>query len=162
MFEKFGEFDSVEEINRVAAARLAQGNVEEVLMIAEENGIDKEDAQDFIDGVVPELATLLMAAQGKLELEVKYLKAEGILEGWSGSVIQCCLEDETLCRAVRKKGKSLKGCLGQILKHAFRIKKKVHDDIVKAAGLTPPVYLGIPGRAELEKLIKEYYMGPEK
>ena len=34
MFEKFGEFDSVEEINRAAAAQKAEGDEEAVVAIA--------------------------------------------------------------------------------------------------------------------------------
>ena len=82
MFEKFGEFDSAAELNRAAAAQLAEGDEEAILMLAEENGIDREDAEDYIDGCVPELATPLMAALGKLELEKKDLKIDGILDEW--------------------------------------------------------------------------------
>ena len=59
MFEKFGEFDSAEEINRAAEAQKREGDTEAVLVIAEENGIDREDAEDFLDGIVPELASPL-------------------------------------------------------------------------------------------------------
>ena len=62
MFDKFGEFDSAEEINEAAAAQLEEGDIEAVYAIARENGIDREDAEDFIDGAVPELANPLMAA----------------------------------------------------------------------------------------------------
>ena len=44
MFDKFGEFDSAEEINRAAAAQLAEGDTEAVMAIALENGLDKDDA----------------------------------------------------------------------------------------------------------------------
>ena len=50
MFEKFGEFDSAEEINRAAAAQRAEGDTEALMQIAIENGIDKEDAQDYAAG----------------------------------------------------------------------------------------------------------------
>lgn len=42
MFEKFGEFDSCEELNRAAAAQLAEGDTDAIYTIAEENGIDRE------------------------------------------------------------------------------------------------------------------------
>lgn len=64
MFEKFGEFDSAEEINRAAEAQKREGDTEAVLVIAEENGIDREDVEDFLDSIVPELASPLMAAMG--------------------------------------------------------------------------------------------------
>ena len=45
MFEKFGEFDSYEEINRAAEAQKAEGDTEAILALAKENGLDEEDAQ---------------------------------------------------------------------------------------------------------------------
>lgn len=67
LFEKFGEFDSAEELNRAAAAQLAEGDIDAIYGIAEENGIDREDAEDYIDGAAPELCTPIMAALGKLK-----------------------------------------------------------------------------------------------
>ena len=66
MFEKFGEFDSAEEMNRAAAAQLAEGDTEAVIAIAKENGIERLEAEDYIDGVMEELVTPLMAALVKL------------------------------------------------------------------------------------------------
>lgn len=48
MFDKFGEFDSADEMNRAAAAQRKEGDNEAILAIAEENGIDREDAMDFM------------------------------------------------------------------------------------------------------------------
>ena len=45
MFDKFGEFDSYEEINRAAKAQLEEGDLEAIRTIAEENGLDPEDAE---------------------------------------------------------------------------------------------------------------------
>lgn len=47
MFDKFGEFDSYEEINRAAKAQLEEGDLEAIKTIAEENGLDPEDAEDL-------------------------------------------------------------------------------------------------------------------
>ena len=80
MFDKFGEFDSAEEINRAAAARRAEGDTEALMQIAIENGIDKEDAKDYADGIVGELTTPLLAALGKLEVESRELKLAGVLD----------------------------------------------------------------------------------
>lgn len=73
LFEKFGEFDSAEELNRAAAAQLAEGDIDAIYGIAEENGIDREDAEDYIDGAAPELCTPIMAALGKLKVVKKKL-----------------------------------------------------------------------------------------
>ena len=48
MFEKFGEFDSSEEINRAAAAQLKEGDIEAVYAIAEENGLDKRGCRGLL------------------------------------------------------------------------------------------------------------------
>ena len=57
MFEKFGEFDSCEEINRAAKAQLEEGDLEAIRTITEENGLDPEDAEDFCTGAIEELTT---------------------------------------------------------------------------------------------------------
>ena len=72
MFDKFGEFDSADEMNRAAAAQRKEGDNEAILAIAEENGIDREDAIDFIDGCVAAFVTPLMAAYGKLDIEANH------------------------------------------------------------------------------------------
>ena len=79
MFDKFGEFDSADEMNRAAAAQRKEGDNEAILAIAEENGIDKEDAMDFIDGCVAAFVTPLMAAYGKLDIEAKELNPYEIM-----------------------------------------------------------------------------------
>lgn len=48
MFERFGEFDSAEELNLTAEGLKTEGDMESLLILAEENGIDKEDAEDYM------------------------------------------------------------------------------------------------------------------
>ena len=159
MFDKFGEFDSAEEINAAAEGQKEEGDVKALYELAEENGIDKEDVEDYLDGIVPELVNPLMAAYGKLKVEAENLGVDGIIKDWTDSIMQMCSESVELAEAVRKKEKSLSKCMGIILKNAFEIKKQIPDAIVKAAGLRTPLYLGIPNRKEVENLIKDYYMG---
>ncbi len=170
MFEKFGEFDSAEELNRAAAAQLAEGNTESVMILAKENGIDKEDAEDYIDGCVPELATPLSAAIGKLEMEAKELNLSGILLDWNSIILQNCTEDEAFCRAVRNKKKNLKDCMAMLIKFAFENKVQISEQIVKATkvmhngkeeAMRSPLYMGVPNSAEAGKIIKKYYIGQE-
>ena len=80
MFDKFGEFDSAEEINRAAAAQLKEGDLDAIKTIAEENGLDPEDAEDFCAGVIDSLTTPLLAAIGKLEMESKDLGLKNMME----------------------------------------------------------------------------------
>lgn len=163
MFEKFGEFDSFEEINRAAAAQLKEGDLEAIMMIAKENGIDREDAEDYIDGAVDTLCNPLMAAIGKLAIEEEELKPYEIMNDWISYIRIRCAESQEVALAVRKKGKSLKGCIGKLLQWSFKHAKEVDPEIVKAAGLPANVQnrvtLGIPGMGQAKKLITEYYLG---
>ena len=102
LFEKFGEFDSAEELNRAAAAQLAEGDIDAIYGIAEENGIDREDAEDYIDGAAPELCSVLSAALGKLKVESAELKPAEIMEDWLSYIMIRCGESMDMAAAVRK------------------------------------------------------------
>lgn len=162
MFEKFGEFDSYEELNKAAAGQLEQGDIEALKVLASENGIDEMDIQDYADGTITELVTPFSAAVAKLELEAEDLKTEGLVKDWKNCAIQLCTEDEELCLAVRKKGKRLSACMGKLLEYAFKNKNRLDDRIVKAANLKPPVCLGAPSLGEAENIIYLYYTGHER
>ena len=161
MFENFGEFDSAAEINRAAAAQRAEGDDEAVLAIAEENGIDREDAMDYINGDVDELASPLMAAYGKLEVERKVLEPYEIMEDWLQYIRIRCAEEPRMALAVRRKGKSLKGCIAAILMWSMKHQRPVDKEILKAVGITYRVTLGIPGMGRVKQIITEYYLGKE-
>lgn len=167
MFDVFGEFDSAEEINKVAAAQLAEGDKEAIRKIAKENGIDTEDAEDYISGAVQEFVTPLLAAMGKLEIEAQDLDLKGIIEDWKETVMEICKEDNEICVAVRKKGKYLRDCMASLIKYSFEHKEQVSEKIVqvtkvnhngKLEKMRSPLYLGVPNRFQVKKLIKEYYL----
>lgn len=168
MFEKFGEFDSYEELNRAAEAQRAEGDKEALKTIAKENGIDVEDAEDFMDGCVEEFVTPLMAAVGKLKVEAMDLRLGGVMLDWKDQIVAACAKDPALQTAVRRKNKSLAGCLSVLLRFAFENKVLVSDKVVSMTKVTQngkevpmhkPVYLGIPNRAQVEKLMRDYYLG---
>ncbi len=160
MFDKFGEFDSWEEINKAAEGQKAEGDEEALLILAKENGIDKEDAEDYFDGVIQELCTPLTAAFGKLDVENEDLKPKDIMDDWYKYIMTLVAADEQMAIAVRKKGKSLKGCIAKLLKWSFEHQQKVDKDILQAAGVSASkVTIGIPGMGTAHKIIKEYYLG---
>lgn len=159
MFDKFGEFDSSDEINRAAAAQRREGDYEAILAIAEENGIDPEDAQDFIDGNVAALVTPLTAAFGKLDIEAAELEPYEIMEDWLGYIRLRCTESPEMAEAVRRRGKSLKGCIAALLTWSFKNQRPVPEEIAKAAGISFRVTLGIPGMGKAKQIITDYYMG---
>lgn len=68
MFDKYGFFKNSEELNKAAAGFLHEGDIESLKGLAEENGIDKEDAKDYEDGVTDELVTPVTAAMGRLKV----------------------------------------------------------------------------------------------
>ena len=71
-----------------------------------------------------------------------------------------CLENEILAFQVRKKGKTLKGCIAALLKWSFGHQIPIEKEILKEAGVSAGrVTLGIPGMAQAKKIITEYYMG---
>jgi len=160
MFDKFGEFDSAEELNKAAEGLKEEGDESSLYELAKENGIDKEDVEDYLDGVVPELANALMVAYGKLKVEAAELKVYEIMEDWIQYIKIRCSEDSNMAAAVRKKGKSLKGCIAEILKWSFKNQYAVDSDILKAAGVNAGrCTLGIPGMGRAKQIISEYYLG---
>lgn len=74
MFEKFGFMKSAEELNAAAEGFLKEGDTESIIALAQENGIDEEDAEDYIEEAVDIFATPMTAALGRL----KVIKAEKI------------------------------------------------------------------------------------
>lgn len=162
MFEKFGEFGTHEEINELAANMLTEGDKESVFELAKENGIDKEIAEAFIEGDLPELCDATTAAIGKIEAEEAELKPKEIMKDWTEYLKVECFEDILLARQVRKKGKSLKGMIANILKWSFANQIPIEDGIKKAAGVNAgKVTLGIPGMGKAKELIRAYYGGKE-
>lgn len=167
MFDKFGEFDSVEELNRAAAAQKAEGDEEALIAIALENGIEKEDAEDYMDDCVEELATPLMAAIGKLNLEKEEYKLQGILLDWVDDLINMCTEDEAFCRAVRKKGKGLDGFIALTAESGYENRAIVDKRIVKKTKKIKNIIgnhefsIGIPDKKTRRELANKYYLGKE-
>lgn len=159
MFDKFGEFDSAEEINKAAAGQLAQGDIQAIRDIAEENGLDPADAEDYITGEVPELCNTLMAALGKIKIEENELKPVEIVEDWVNYIKAQVTEHPDMAAAVRRKGKTIKGCIAELLKWSFKNCYPVDINITKAAGVGASVKMGIPGMRRAYEIIKSYYLG---
>lgn len=160
MFDKFGELNSFEEINELAENLLNEGDKENLKVMAEENGIQQEFIEMYLQGDIPVLCDPLTAALGKLDVEAAELKPKEIMEDWVEYLRGQCMDNETLARQVRKKGKSLKGCITAILSWSFKNKRQMDKEIIKAAGVSAGnVELGIPGMSRAKKIITEYYMG---
>ena len=105
------------------------------------------------------LCDQLTAALGKIDVEVNDLKPKEIMEDWVEYLKGQCMENEILAEQVRKRGKSLKGCIAALLSWSFKNQQNVDKEIIKAAGVKAGcVTLGIPGMARAKKIITGYYM----
>lgn len=160
MFDKFGEMNSYKEINELADNLFNEGDQESLKEMAKENGIMQEFVEMYLQGDIPVLCDPLTAALGKIDVEAEELKPKEIMEDWVEYLRGQCMENEILAHQVRKKGKSLKGCIAALLKWSFANQIPVGQDILKEAGVKAGrVTLGIPGMARAKKIITEYYMG---
>lgn len=160
MFDRFGEFNSAEEINETAVNLRKEGDTDSLKVLAKENGIDPDVVEAFIDGDILFLCDDMSAAIGKIEVEAKEVKCAEILGDWVEYIKAQCMEHQGMAVMVRKKGKRLAGCVAEILKWSFGHQTKVDKKIMKAAGVTAGrCTLGIPGMATAKKIIMDYYMG---
>lgn len=160
MFERFGEFDSAAEINETAVNLRKEGDMDSLKVLAAENGIDMDILGVFIDGGLLYICNDMTAAIGKIEVEAEELKCAEILGDWVEYIKAQCLERPEMACRVRRKGKSLSGCVAEILKWSFKHQVLVNKEIMKAAGVTAgKCTLGIPGMATAKRIITDYYMG---
>lgn len=160
MFDKFGEMDSADEINELAENLLNEGDMDSLEAMAKENGIPMEYVLAYKEGEIPFICDDMTAALGKIDVEVAELKPKEIMEDWVEYLKAQCMENELLAFNVRKKGKSLKGCIAALLMWSFKNQQTVDKDIIKAAGVSAgKATLGIPGMARAKQIITDYYMG---
>lgn len=164
MFEKFGNFNTYQEINATAEGLKNEGDTENLYIMAAENGIDKETVQMYLDGEIPFLCDIQSAAIGKLEKEEEELKAAGIMtteimSDWVEYIKACAAKDNHMAAAVRAGNKNLKECIVELLKWSFKNAKPMNEDLLKAAGVHQKCTLGIPGMGRAKKIIREYYLG---
>ena len=165
MYDRFGEFDSAEEINKTAVNLRKEGDREDLERIKGFlKGIKawkglwweyiEKKQEDIIwcDGMT--------AAIGKIETEAGEADCAEIMADWVEYIKEQCFDKPQMAAAVRKKGKSLKGCIAELLKWSFKHQKPVDNGILKAAGVTAGrCTLGIPGMATAKRIITSYYIG---
>lgn len=157
MFDVFGDFNSAEDINVAAATLLEEGRVSDVVKLGLENGLDKDDIQDYTDGVVTELCTPLMAAIGKLNVEAKELKLPATLEGMVSMIIDMATSDKVLAKDIRKTGKKLVDVLAKIVKLSSQNRVQLPKELTKAAGIPANTFVGDVDQATFKKTVREYY-----
>lgn len=165
MYEKFGEFDTPEEINQAAAAQRQQGDEEALRLLARENGIDEEDAEDYYDGAMDTLVNPVTAAIGKLTVEAADLNLGGVLLDWVAELRTMCMESEDFARAVRRKGKDLAGYIALTAEEGYKNRTVVDRRIVEKTKEIKKIAgghefaIGIPDKLTRRHLAEQYYLG---
>lgn len=161
IFTKYGNFNSADEINEAAKNQLAQGDTEAIREIARENGLDPEDAEEFITGGWDRVCSETSAALGKITIEEDSMTISGIMHDWIRYIQLCISESKEFAIAVRRSDKSLAGALGAILKASEQLMEEVDDAILEAADVhfKGQVKFGIPEEAQVREIVKAYYLG---
>lgn len=160
MFELFGNFNTAQELNDTANGLRREQDYESIKKLAEENGIDEEIAEAFIDGDVLYICDVATAAIGKLEVEKKALDCAEIMEDWVSYIEAECFENDQMAIAVRDSKKGLANCIAKLLTWGFKHQHEISKDIMKAANVNAGrVTLGIPGMGTAKQIIREYYLG---
>jgi len=159
MEHKFGIFNTVEELNRAAASQKEEGDTEALFALAAENGIDREDVQDYLDGFADELATPLIAALGKLDMESAELELKSQLADWKDYIAAMCAGNEEMSRAVFRPDKELAQVLAEAIRYASVNRVYVPGRITQLAGLPGRIPIGMTGRDELRRIAEKYYLG---
>ena len=158
MFDKFGNFNSVEELNKTAEGLKNEGDTESLKTLSIENGLDPEDAQDYIDGFFSDFCGPVNAAIGKLEVESKEIDVKGLWIDWVTYIKAVAIEDKQVAIAVRKKSKSLAGCIARIMEKSYKMAWDIPKEIIAESKITAQgVKFGVPSMAECKEIIREYY-----
>ncbi|MCI9249905.1 MAG: hypothetical protein HFG99_12385 [Dorea sp.] len=124
MYEKFGNFDSAEELNACAEGLKETGKIGAVRELAKENGIPEAFVTDYLSGNTEELVDWMNAAIGKLEVEAaahenRYVPAAPVAD----YLKSLCMEED-IARRVRRRTKSMEGCMGHVEKRTGELVRK--------------------------------------
>ena len=114
----------------------------------------------YLEDAIPSLCDSTSAAIGKIDVECAKLKPKELMLDWVEYIKGLCMENEMIAHQVRKKGKSLRGCIAVLLAYSFKNQIEVDKAIIKAAKISASrVTFGIPGMAKAKELIRDYYLG---
>lgn len=124
MFDKFGEFDSYEELNRAAEGLFNEGDTDNIYVLAEENGIGREYADMYIAGELPFLADSTLAAGGKIDTELlEAVQKYGDTAECVAEYVKSLCDRQEFALLVRKKDRKLIKCLDKMYEEAKKTKK---------------------------------------
>lgn len=152
---QFGLFKNYEELNRAAEGLKAEGDTESLYVLAKENGIDKEDVEDYLDGCIHELTTIYSCAFGELTAQEQedIETQKSLVEKMPLRVIMtmlkgmCC--DEQIALAVKSETKKVTAIYDAMRNEASKHKS---GNVGVSCGTD----------RELGEIIKEYYLGTKE
>ena len=149
-----------QELMETARGLREEGDHKGICELAKENGIDKDDVDEFLENKeLDNLASLLMAALGRINVESAGFNIQEIMVDWTEYIRQQIVDSGTFAEALMNPKKNLTECFGKILEWSYKNSYPVDADIIKAAGIKcSNVKLGIPGMARVKKIIRSYYM----
>lgn len=127
LFPKFGEMD-FEGLNEAAEGLKEEGDMENLKVLALENGLDPEDAEDYAAGDVKQLATLRQAALGRIKVQEEKTKIPRTAAGIIYGMARAMTTDPEACRAFMEKG-------SRIDKVWSELEKKARDDKQGSVGV---------------------------
>lgn len=147
MYEIFGEMESAEEINKTAEGLRHEGDIENIYVLAKENGIPEELAKAYIDGEIPFLVDDCIAACGKIDVELQQAKEKyGETAVCIADYIKARSEDERFAKCVRRKGKNL-----------MEILKKMEDTARKQVKARKGLQVACIPPSQGFRMIRDYY-----
>lgn len=152
MFEIFGEFNSLEELNEAAEGQKQEGDKEALLKLAKENGIDEEDAIYYFNGEMERFTSATMAVLGRIKVEEEEIgtdKMKQMIMNVIITMLKIMCSDEEMQAAVIKKGKRI---------------EKIYIALKEAASKHKTGNSGCACGTdrELKEIIRAYYLGSEK
>lgn len=162
MFDRFGEFDSWEEINRAADAQKAEGDLEALKVLAEENGFDPLDAEDFFHGCIDHFCSPIDAALGKIKAEAEEMQLKRELEMLKEELMAAVMMDQAIAAGVRKKGKRLAEYLAKVIDKGYEQAVTPPKEILQYVKAVPAQYrhqikTGMPDKSERKEIMRTYY-----
>jgi hypothetical protein len=130
MFDIFGKFDSVEELNMCAAGLKAEGDTENLKTLAKENGIYKFQVEEYISGLSGELTDLMNAALGRIDIEgAEYKNNQVPVQPIMDYLKSQCVE-EAFATCALKKTKEISECMKKIENECKKIQKETGKNYV--------------------------------
>ena len=146
-------------LNRTAETLKNAKDLKGLKKLCKENGVDEEEAADYMEGYTASLFNSFILAAAKLKKERNALKdLPTALSLYTDEIINLAL-DEVVAAGILRDDKNLVNALGLIVKEASRTRKTIPVEIAKAAGIPSNVPMGDVDRVTFVKIIKTYYTG---